>query len=394
MNYDLLLLVVFYIFLLIIFKIFRKKFEVQGKVFVLYKTKIGIKLMDKIAKKFPKSLNILGYISVAIGFLGMLVTTVFIVFMTYKFLFVPKTQAALAPLLPGISVSDQLPILSFWHWIIAILIVATIHEFSHGVFARLRNIKIKSSGFAFLGPILAAFVEPDEKQLKKKPVKDQLFVFSAGPFSNIILGIIILLVMGLVLSPIANSVTEVNGIIIGEINSSLPINNSGLKSGMILQEVNGNKINESSVLSNILEAKKPGEVLNFKANDSYYNVTLSSNPENNTKAILGISFSNYKIELKEKFKPYSILYKIFSWFGMLLFWLFNITVGVGLFNLLPLGPVDGGRMFNSALIYFTKDEKKSLRILTTVSLIILALILINMYPFFLRLFKFILSPFI
>src|SRR3989338_7206917 len=177
MNYDLLLLILFYIVLLIIFKIYRNKFEVQWKVFALYKTKLGIKLMDKIAKKFPNLLNFVGYVSVFIGFVGMILISVFIIFATYKFLFVPKAEAALAPLLPGISISDKLPILSFWHWIIAILIVAIVHEFSHGIYARLRNIKIKSSGFAFLGPILAAFVEPDEKQLQKRKVKDQLFVF-------------------------------------------------------------------------------------------------------------------------------------------------------------------------------------------------------------------------
>ncbi len=167
MNYDLLLLVVFYLLLLLIFKLYRKKFEVQWKIFALYKTKIGIRLMDKIAKKFPNFLTLSGYVSVFVGFLGMIITLAFIFYSTYKFLVVPEAEAALAPLLPGISVSDKLPILSFWHWIIGILIIAIVHEFSHGVYARLRNIKIKSTGFAFLGPIMAAFVEPDEKQLKK-----------------------------------------------------------------------------------------------------------------------------------------------------------------------------------------------------------------------------------
>src|SRR3989344_1388899 len=282
MNYDLLLLVLFYIFLLIIFRIYRKKFEVQWKVFALYKTKIGLKLMDKIAKKFPKTLNFVGYVSVIFGFIGMAVTLVFIIYATYKFLFVPDTPAALAPLLPGVTVSEALPVLSFWHWIIAILVVATIHEFSHGVYARLRNIKIKSSGFAFLGPILAAFVEPDEKQLAKKPTKDQLFVVSAGPFSNIILGIIVLLILSFVFVPIANSLTEVNGILISGVNESLPINNSGLKAGYVLQEADGVKINDTRVLPNIIKTKSPGDVVTVKANGSYYNITLAGHPDNNS----------------------------------------------------------------------------------------------------------------
>ncbi len=62
-----------------------------------------------------------------------------------------------------------------------------VHEFSHGVVARAHDINVKSSGLAFFGPILGAFVEPDDKELKSKPYKSQLSLFAAGPFSNIIL---------------------------------------------------------------------------------------------------------------------------------------------------------------------------------------------------------------
>ena len=393
MNYDLLLLVLFYIFLLIIFRLYRNKFEVQWKVFALYKTKIGIRLMDKIAKKFPKSLNFFGYISVIIGFIGMVVTFIFILYETYKYLFIPKSEVALAPLIPGVTISDKLPALSFWHWIIAILIVAIIHEFSHGVYARLRNIKINSSGFAFLGPILAAFVEPDEKQLAKKPTKDKLFVMSAGPFSNIVLGIVVLLILAFVFVPIGSSLTQVNGLIISGVNESLPINNSGLKAGYVLEEVNGVKIDDSNVLSDFVKTQFPGDVVTVKANGSYYNITLAGHPDNNSIGFFGLTFSGFNVELKDGFKPLSWLYPVFKWLGMLLFWIFNISIGVGLFNLLPLGPVDGGRMFYAAMLNLTKNKKVALKLLSFISFIILAMILINMWPFFVRLFSFIIGLF-
>jgi len=348
--------------------------------------------MDKIAKRFPKLLNIIGYLSVTLGFIGMIITLIFIIYETFKFLFVPKAEVALVPLIPGVAISDKLPMLSFWHWILAILVVAVIHEFSHGVYARLRNIKIKSSGFAFLGPILAAFVEPDEKELKKRGTKDKLFVFSAGPFSNILLALVVILFLSFVFVPIGNSVTEINGIMISEINDTLPIKESGLESGHVLQEVDGIKITNLSVLTDILEKKSPGDIVLVKANNSFYNVELSQNPKDNTKAILGISFSSYKVDLKERFKPFSWMYKVFAWFGMLLFWIFNISLGVGLFNLLPLGPVDGGRMFHAVALKITKNEKKAIKALSIISLIILAMILINLTPFIVRLLKFVVSP--
>ncbi|HLC58336.1 MAG TPA: site-2 protease family protein [Candidatus Nanoarchaeia archaeon] len=390
-NYDLIFLLVFYAILLVIFKIYRNKFEVQWKIFALYKTSWGIKLMDRIAKKFPKFLNVIGIIGIWIGFIGMAVTTAFIFYATYKFLFVPNTAVALAPLLPGVSISEGLPILSFWHWIIAILFVAIIHEASHGIYARLKNVKIKSSGFAFLGPILAAFVEPDEKQLEKKPIKDQLLVFSAGPFSNIIQAIIIFLFLGFIFAPIVSSMSEINGIVVGNINESLPINQSGLRAGHIIQEIDGFKIDNTKILGNVLENKKPGDTVLVKANETSYNVILSSNPKDKEKAFFGIGFSKYSTQLKNNSTSFVWLHKVLSWIGMLLFWIFNIALGVGLFNLLPLGPVDGGRMFYAGMSKFT-SKKKAMKILSIISLIILGLILINMWPFIFRLFKFVLSP--
>ena len=71
MNIDLLLAIVFFLILLTIFFIFKSKFEVQNKIFVLYKTKLGIKWMDKLAKNYPRFLNFISYISIATGFAGM-----------------------------------------------------------------------------------------------------------------------------------------------------------------------------------------------------------------------------------------------------------------------------------------------------------------------------------
>ncbi len=390
-NYDLLLLVVFYLFLLVIFRIYRNKFEVQWKIFALYKTKIGLKLMDSIAKKIPGLLYVFGYLGIFIGFLGMVFTFGFVVWAAYRLIFVPAADAVLAPVLPGISISEQLPVLSFWHWIIAILIVAGVHEFSHGVYARLRNIKIKSSGFAFLGPILAAFVEPDEKELKKRRIRDQLLVFSAGPFSNIILGIFIFLIMAFVFIPVQTSMVEVNGVIIGSINSTLPIGESGLVSGHVIQQIEGIEVDDANVIVELLKNKKPGEEVSIVANETIFNVVLAEHPEDNTRGFLGISFSGYDSSLKNE--SLSWIYRILKWFNMLLFWTFNISIGVGLFNLLPLGPVDGGRMFHAAMLKITKNERKALRLLSLASMIVLFLIIVNLMPFILRFLRWILSPF-
>src|SRR3989344_8635488 len=109
----------------------------------------------------------------------------------------PYTTLFRSLVLPGVKIPG-LPYLGFWHWIITIFILALVHEFCHGILARLYNLKIKSSGLAILGVLLpivpAAFVEPDEKKLFKKKKKEQLSVLAAGPFSNLVLAGIIFLI--------------------------------------------------------------------------------------------------------------------------------------------------------------------------------------------------------
>ncbi len=69
-----------------------------------------------------------------------------------------------------------------------------------------------------------------------------------------------------------------------------------------------------------------------------------------------------------------------------------ITIGIGLFNLLPLGPVDGGRMFYTGLSIFIKDEKKVKSIWNYIGFTCLALIVINLLPFIFKLLNFIFQP--
>ncbi|MAG02395.1 hypothetical protein CMI42_03590, partial [Candidatus Pacearchaeota archaeon] len=81
------------------------------------------------------------------------------------------------------------------YWIIAIAVIAIFHEFAHGIIARLYNVKILTTGFGFLGPFLAAFVEPDEKQMEEKPKYQQLAILSAGVFTNLVLAILFFLLL-------------------------------------------------------------------------------------------------------------------------------------------------------------------------------------------------------
>lgn len=386
MNWDLISVLIFYLLLLVVYYKFKNKFENQG-LLVLYKTKLGLNLMDKISKKFPRIVTFLSYTGIIVGFSGMAFILYFLIKETIKLILVPGTPSALAPVLPGISIPG-VPTLSFWHWIITIFIAAGIHEFAHGVVARNINVPIKSSGFAFLGPLLAAFVEPDEKIMEKKPILKQLAVFAAGPFSNILLGIFVLLAMMFIFAPFLGMIYDSNGISVSGFIEDSAMNQSGIELPFTIISLNDNQILTIKDFVNETSYLNPGDEIVVGTDKGDYNIVLGNNPENESLPYFGIIGLQENLILKDNLSFLNPIEGIFEWFQLLFMWLFLISVGVGLFNLLPLGPVDGGRMIYSlGLIFFS--EKVAKRILLFASLVCLALIIINMIPWIEKLINFI-----
>ncbi|MCD4666682.1 site-2 protease family protein [archaeon] len=335
--------------------------------------------MKKVSKYFPNFWRTLGVIGIYVGFLGMLFILYFLVKGTIDLIFVPGAPPAVAPVLPGVKIPG-LPILSFWHWIIGILVVAVIHEFSHGIFSKLYKIKVKSSGFAFLGPILAAFVEPDEKQLKKSSTKAQLSVLAAGPFSNIVTAFIVLLLVQFVFFPIQTSITEPEGLYIVSIDEGSPANISGMQPGTLIKEINGISVSNTKDLIYELENSNNLILVTDKGD---YNVV----PDENDK--IGVQIqqtSKYKDNVPKLFGSF------YTWLMTLLFWLWVINLGIGLFNLLPVFITDGGRMLPIALSLFIKKKKTVSEINKYVSIFIAVIIFINLWPYILKLLTWIVSP--
>jgi len=390
MNLDLILFLVFVILIFLFYLRHKKRFEIQSGVFALYRTKWGLSWMDRVAKKHPRFLKLLTFLGVLVGFVGMIAMTAILVKATLELLFVPEAPPALAPVLPGIKIAPGLPTLSFLHWIISLIIIAIVHEFSHGVVARLFNIKIKSSGFAFLGPIPAAFVEPDEKQMEKKSRKVQLGVLAAGSFSNILLGMMVIGI-AITLSPFTNGLLESNGVFIVNLEEGGPLNLSGVSVGENILKINELDVGTVSELSGILTDANPGDEIVLETDKGVYNVLLGENEE---KAYLGASLSAAEISYTEQAldKYGRGLLDLISWFTQLLFWLWIINIGVGLFNLLPLGPIDGGRMLVVGLTYFMSKENAT-KVWKAVSFFLLFLLIINLLPWFIRLFNYLMTLF-
>ena len=199
--YDIIFLVLFLAF--ISFFLFKKRRNLKKEgLLYLYRTRWGIKLINKIGNKYPKTMRVLSYLSVGCGYL-LMIGVFYLVYTIVKiYLFVPDAVRAikvppimpLVPYLPQVFKLDFLPPFYFTYWIIIIAIIAITHELAHGIFAAYNKVKIKKTGFGFfpffLPIFLAAFVELDEKMMSKRKNFAQRAILSAGTFANVLTAIL------------------------------------------------------------------------------------------------------------------------------------------------------------------------------------------------------------
>ncbi len=375
----------------------RKRFEVEGKIVFLYKTKFGLKIMKRIAK-FKRLINIYSTIGVFVAIAG--VGFVLYLFLPYLYLMIispTTTLPAVTPIFPvsisvhGIPVLLGVPIL---YILLAIIVLAALHEASHGVVALSKNIKIKSTGFGFLfGVLPLAFVEPDEKKIIKAKRIDRLRIFSAGAFTNVVLGFLFLGVY-LALSHFMVAANMVSYspyyLQVSNVVNNSPASLSGLPVNSTISEINGHEFyNTSQALSYI--NVKPGEYVNFTlANGSVYNIktTYNSSINNTYHSYIGVDgfFSlakppDFLIE-PVSFAAYpnnNFPSQSLYWIDGLFLWLWVISFSLAIVNILPLSYlVDGGKIFFDAIGYVVKNEKTVLKIINLLGfLFILLLILLS-----------------
>ena len=365
MIYDIALLVIFVI-LISIFLYRRKKNLKKEGLLLLYRTSWGMKLIEKVGTKFKKTLNFLSYVAIGLGYL--LMGTMIYLFGKIVWIYVlnPEIVRAikippimpLIPYLPQVFKLDFLPSFYFIYWIIIIAVIAIVHEFAHGIFARNKGVGIKTTGFGFfpffLPVFLAAFVELDEDQMKKKSIFSQMSVLAAGTFANVLTGILFLGIMvlfftlafvpigiefnsytysainisqvdsinGVALEDfsyegILNSVSEegLNEVLIGDekfvvtkefldlqqnhngyvlVYHDAPAVNIGLEGA--IAEINGIKTDSLEKISGELLRYSPGDKVTITTilddMPTNFDVVLSEHPTKENTAFLGIGFSN------------------------------------------------------------------------------------------------------
>ncbi len=348
--------ILFYSIIILLIYLNRKKFDIEMKIVALLRTKIGLKFMDKTARKFRRPIRFLGYSGIVVGYIGMIFITYELIKILYKTIKVPGTVGA-APVLPGMPIAGTglvIPLIAGW---LALFFIVVVHEFSHGVVARAHNIKIKSSGIAFFGPLLAAFVEPDEKQLSKVPPKVAKSVFAAGPFANMILAAIVLALLLFAFSPIHTNLSKFNGVKV-EVSKGFPAAKAGLKDGAVITKINNIKVNNHTELIKILSNTLPNQRINITTiNGEQFSVITTTHPKNKSKGYIGIIIKGNYLEPKKQGIINRIIYKSLSWFNEFLFWVFFLSFNIGLINLFPIFITDGAKIIGVDFLNWFKNKK-------------------------------------
>ena len=379
---------IFIAFLAIFLIIKRKKVEIQGSFpilyMLLYKTTWGLDKMKSWSEKFPKTFLYLGYYAIFVGVVGM-IAMLGLMFWQLGFIIDNNLSSGggfVLPIQTESGMESAVPVfyVPFWYWLIALAILATVHEFAHGVIAQRFKIKIKSSGFAFLGilaPILpAAFVEPDQKQMAKKPKWQQISVLGAGSASNFLFGIFFFLLWILVAGPFLEKTQDLSQISFSSTMNQSSLYEHNITNGTIL---NFNGFENSRDILTQFSNISINNTYDLSVNSSGEIKSISITPfldESTNRTLIGLSNLDFKLEPKSGFE----------WLGSiplklerLLFWIWILNIGIGMMNLLPIWITDGGQIAR-ILFSYRFSEKVSASLTNYISLVSLILIIFTIKP--------------
>lgn len=420
---------------------------------LLLRTKKGIGFLKKLAnkKRFWKAYGSSG---IVFCFIAMII---FVLFFLWNLSIViglsPEQRAEVLPgaefylILPGIN--PILPIETLFYIILAFIVAIIVHEFSHGILTLAGDLKVKSMGILYFIFPIGAFVEPDEEQIKKAKISKRMRVYAVGPLSNFVTFFICLILFSFVFM---SAVQPGNGLTVYEIYENSPADDIGIEKGATITEINGTDLTAIPDIND--RFIRYGTILNgTRANDTITISYIYNNIPYNNKEIHLTDKYNYVKDNSSKGKGHTGIYSfvnesgnlnllknpfqdpVYRFFNFIalpilgyfqgynpltspfidsyniagplgaiptglfwiiviaLYWIAWLNLMVGIFNILPMIPLDGGYLFSDAIRSIVKrikkdiSDEKSNKIVGKVSLVVsLFILFIILAPILLKYF--------
>ena len=299
-------------------------------------------------------------------------------------------------LIPGLN-----PYLPIWEGWVALVVTIIVHEAGHGIIARVYGVKVESTGLVlFLGIPIGAFVNIERDELNRISTKQKSSILTAGPMTNIVLAAISLFVILLITSTlvVTKPIDPASyGVVVTNVNQGSLAESIGLAKGAIIQQIQNNQIRNPVELNDNLNANL-GKLVTIEITDENgekltKQATLPPQRDPG-KGILGVSITPVADpkEVLDRYNsmiftsplallapptfvqgmvPYSdfmadkytspLFGSYYTIPASLFFWLWFINFNVAIFNALPIGPLDGGQLYNSLIDKKTQNKKGIIR---------------------------------
>jgi len=262
--------------------------------------------------------------------------------------------------------------------LIAIAVLLIVHEFAHGVLSRVEKIKVKSAGLLTLGPFpIGGFVEPDEEELKKGGGIKNMRISSMGSFANFVtafvfmlLGLAVVLIFAFFVS---SGTIEFDGVVVEGVVKGHPAYGV-IENGSIIYEINNKTVTKSSSFEAIMLNITPHQNITITTDKGTFVLENVENPKNLTD-----EFLNIINPIPHTSKNPSLLNAFFT-ISELFGWISLLNLLIGLVNLLPIVPFDGGRMFNEIVNSFKINRELKGKIISAAIILGLFILLINILP--------------
>lgn len=330
----------------------RLGLSLEGPIIVVRGSSFTSRL-EKFGRGHARIFRLIGDISIVGGVVVGALGFAFLHFNLLQFLQKSPSASPVIPLVPGWTIGlDALPFFT-----LAVLAALLPHELMHALVAAAEGVPVKSAG-AFLAVLFpGGFAELDENELAKRPPRSQARVYAAGSFANMIVFLLVLVLAQVLVQPLGVRVT---GTMAGYPASGV------LQAEDVIVGVNGKPVRTMDDFSSALSSYKPGDsvVLTVARGGRVINVSvvLSARPGEPEKPMLGVYIS----QAISSEHLYSTLW-----------WTAVVSGSVALLNMLPLYPLDGGRLLALAVSSFATRWKKARGVTTVISAYAALLLLLN-----------------
>jgi membrane-associated protease RseP (regulator of RpoE activity) len=337
---------------------------------ILYRIEGVERWLDRLLVK-PGLIRTFSDISIILGFVLMLYVIWFLTNNLINFFKLSPEFARLTLLIPGVTVISPriLP-----YVLIALPVILVSHEMMHGLVARAERLRIKSGGVGVALLFILGFVEPDEEGFKAARPRVKARILAAGSGANIL---VLLLLSPLLLGtptlvgappfplllpePVRDAFYEPGGALILSLDPSRGVGLAGGRVGDIILSIQGVEVRRDTDLRRV--SLTPGEQVTLRIlrgdHELELPVTVEPSPDDPRRGLLYILPSTH-------FQPRFYTIPLPTEVHNALFWVWLLSWAVGLFNMLPMKPLDGHGLLASTLEALVRSPTRE-RLLWAVS---------------------------